>query len=86
MRYIDRSNCKTTKDKSEYSEITRLGKLTRTATKIAEENGLGLLKTRQGFYRIIKACGFGAYEDFFSDLAEVDKFFKNLKSQAEAKH
>ena len=86
MRYIDRSNCKIPKDKSEYSEITRLGKLTRTATRIAEENGLGLLKTRQGYYRIIKACGLGAYEDFFSDLAEVDKFFKNLKSQAETKH
>ena len=46
--------------------------------KIAEENGLGVLKNRQGAYRIIKASGLGAYEDFLGSLAEVDDFFKNL--------
>ena len=48
--------------------------------RIAKENGLGVLKTRQGAFRIIKECGLGAYEDFLTDLAEVDAFFKNLEA------
>ena len=44
MRYIDHTNCKTAFEKGEDHEIQSLGKLTRTATKIAEANGLGVLK------------------------------------------
>lgn len=35
MRYIDHTNCKTVLEKGEDHEIQSLGKLTRTATKIA---------------------------------------------------
>ena len=63
-----------------------MGKLTRTATKIAEANGLGVLKTRQGAYRIIKTCGLGAYEDFLTSLAEVDDFFKHLDRHNDTKY
>lgn len=80
MRYIDHTNCKTAFEKGEDHEIQSLGKLTRTATKIAEANGLGVLKNRQGYYRIIKKSGLGAYGDVLSSLAEVDAFFKNLDS------
>ena len=55
-----------------------MGKLTRTATKNAEENGLGLLKTHFGIYRVIRACGLGAYNADLKDLAEVDRFLRNL--------
>lgn len=41
MRYIDHTNCKKAFEKGEDHEIQSLGKLTRTATKIAEANGLG---------------------------------------------
>ena len=41
MRYIDHTNCKTAFEKGEDHEIQSLGQLTRTATKIAEANGLG---------------------------------------------
>lgn len=86
MRYIDHTNCKRALEKGESSEIKTLGKLTRTATKIAEANGLGVLKNRQGAYRIIKASGLGAYEDFLSDLSEVDAFFKNLDKHSATKY
>ena len=78
MRYIDRTNCKSMHDRGEDSEITKMGKLTRTATRIAEENGLGLLKTHWGTYRVIRACGLGAYRADLNDLAEVNEFLKNL--------
>ena len=78
MRFIDKTGCKSYKEKGADKEIRSLGKLTRIATRIAEENGLGVLKNRQGAYRIIKASGLGAYEDFLGSLAEVDDFFKNL--------
>lgn len=73
MRYIDHTGKKAL-EKGESREI----KLSRTATKIAEENGLGVLKTRTGAYRIIKASGLGAYEDVLGSLVEVDRFFKTL--------
>lgn len=79
MRFIDKTGCKSAFEKGADKEITSLGKLTRTATKIAEEKGLGLLKTRQGYYRVIKKSGLGAYEDFFSTLEEVDTFLKGIK-------
>lgn len=79
MRYIDRTGCQSMHDKGKDAEITKMGKLSRTATKIAEAKGLGLLKTRWGVYRVIRACGLGSsYNDDFKDLAEVDSFFKSL--------
>ena len=85
MRYIDRSNCGTF-DKGSNSEIKSMGKLTRTACRIAEQNKLGLMKTRQGYYRVVKECGLGAYEDFFSNLAEVDDFLKHLDQHKNTKY
>lgn len=79
MRFIDKTGCKSAFEKGVDKEVTSLGKLTRTATKIAENKGLGLLKARQGYYRVIKECGLGAYEDFFSTLEEVDAFLKGIK-------
>ena len=79
MRYIDRTDCKKMTDRGNSSEITTMGKLTRKATKIAEENGLGLLKTHWGTYRIIRVCGLGAYREDLKDLAAVDNFFKHLE-------
>ena len=70
MRYIDHTNCKTAFEKGEDHEIQSLGKLTR----------------RQGYYRIIKKSGLGAYEDVLSSLAEVDAFFKNLDSHKATKY
>ena len=86
MRYIDHSNCKTAFEKGEDHEIKSLGKLTSTATTIAEENGLGVLKNRQGLYRIIKKSGLGAYGDVLSSLAEVDDFLRNLDSHKATKY
>ncbi len=79
MRFIDKTGCKSAFEKGVDKEITSLGKLTRTATKIAEKKGLGLLKNRQGSYRVIKESGLGAYEDFFETLEEVDTFLKKIK-------
>ena len=80
MRFIDKTGCKSAFEKGNSKEVTSLGKLTKEACKIAKANGLGLLKTRQGAYRVIKESGLGAYEDFLTDLAEVDAFFKNLEA------
>ncbi len=85
MRYIDHTGKKPL-EKGESSEIKSLGALTTKATKIAEANGLGLLKNRQGAYRIIKASGLGAYEDTLDSLAEVDSFFKNLAKHESTKY
>lgn len=78
MRYIDRTSCKSMGERGKDAEIQKMGKLTRTATKIAEQNGLGLLKTHFGIYRVIRECGLGAYTTDLKDLAEVDAFLKNL--------
>ncbi|MBQ1789142.1 MAG: hypothetical protein II008_03110 [Oscillospiraceae bacterium] len=78
MRYIDHSECTSAFQKGKDSEIQSLGALTRTATKIAEANGLGVLKTRMHNFRIIKKSGFGAYADCLLNLAEVDDFLKHL--------
>ena len=78
MRFIDKTGCKSAFEKGADRNIRSLGDLTREATKIAEENGLGVLKNRQGAYRIIKKSGLGANEDFFASLADVDAFFKSL--------
>ena len=58
----------------------------KAAARIAEANGLGVLRNRQGAYRIIKASGLGAYEDFLTSLAEVDSFFKNLDAHKSTKY
>ena len=86
MRFIDKTGCKSAFEKGKDSEIKNMGKLTRTACRIAEQNKLGVMKTRQGAYRIIKECGLGAYEDFFSSLAEVDDFFKHLDRHENTKY
>lgn len=86
MRYIDHTGCKSAFEAGKSSDIKSMGKLTRTATKIAEANGLGVLKNRQGAYRIIKASGLGAYEDFLFSLAEVDDFLKHLNVHKSTKY
>ena len=86
MRFIDKTGCKSAFEKGADHEIQSMGKLTRTACKIAEQNRLGLMKTRQGFYRVIKECGLGAYEDAFSTLAEVDDFLKHLDQHEDTKY
>lgn len=86
MRFINREKCRSISEKGESREIKSMGALTRESTKIAEANGLGVLKTRQGYYRVIKKSGLGAYEDFFSTLADVDEFFKHLDSHENTKY
>lgn len=86
MRYIDHTGTKSAKEAGKNSNIETLGALTREATRNAERNGLGVLKTRWGAYRIIKASGLGAYEDILSDLAEVDGFLKNLDAHKATKY
>lgn len=66
MRFIDRRNCKSAFEKGESREIKSMGALTQEAVKIAEQNGLGVMQNRGGAFRVIRACGLGAYEDFFS--------------------
>lgn len=78
MRFIDRSKCTSISQKGKDSNITKMGDLTREATKKAERLGLGLLKNRQGAYRVIRECGLGSYEEFFASLSEVDKFLKKI--------
>lgn len=86
MRFINREKCRSISEKGESREIKSMGVLTRDATKIAEQNRLGVLKTRQCCYRIIKECGLGAYEDFFTTLAEVDDFLKHLNRHEGTKY
>lgn len=80
MMYLDRTNCKSMKDKGVWSEVQKVGALSRKATKIAEQNGLAVLASSHGDFRIIFSCGFGAYRCFFKTLAEVNEFFLNLDS------
>ena len=86
MRYIDKTGCKSAFEKGKDSNIQSMGKLTKTACRIAEQNRLGLLKTRQGCYRVIKESGLGSYEDFFTTLAEVDDFLKHLNQHESTKY
>ena len=85
MRYIDRTNCKSISEKGIDQDIKKMGKLTRTATKIAEKERLGLLKNGRGYYLVIRECGLGAYNDILKDLAEVDEYLKNLDSHQDAR-
>ena len=77
MRFIDRTG-KGFREKGNDSNIEKMGKLTRTATKIAEEKGLGLMKTHYGPYKVIRESGLGAYDNVFDSLEEVDAFLKSL--------
>ena len=78
MRFIDRTG-KKNGERGESRNIERMGKLTRTATRIAEEKKLGLLKTSHGPYRIIKECGLGgACDEFFTCLEEIDAYLRSL--------
>ena len=86
MRFIDKTGCKSAFEKGKDTEIQSLGKLTKTACDIAKANRLGLLKTRQGCYRIIKESGLGAYSDFLTTLTEVDTFFKHLDRHESTKY
>lgn len=86
MRFIDKTGCKSAFEKGKDNNIQSMGKLTKTACRIAEQNRLGLLKTRQGCYRVIKESGLGAYEDFFTTLAEVDDFLKHLDRHESTKY
>lgn len=78
MRFIDRTNCKGIHEKGIDSDIKSLGKLTKTAVKIAESKRLGLLKTHYGTYKVIRESGLGAYNQDFESLQEVNAFLKNL--------
>lgn len=81
MRYIDRTNCKMY-DRGMDKEVKAMCDLTRTATKIAEQRKLGVLKRSDGQYRVIKESGLGAgYEEVFQTLREVDKFLKNISKK-----
>lgn len=64
MRFIDRRNCKSAFEKGESREIKSMGALTQEAVKIAEQNGLGVMQNRGGAFRVIRACGLGAYSCF----------------------
>ena len=78
MRYIDRTG-KKSNERGESRNIERMGELTRTATKKAEEKGLGVLKTHYGAYRVIKESGLGGVCDsIFKDLNEVDRYLKSI--------
>ena len=85
MRYIDRIN-KKANEKGTEKEIRSLGALSEKATKIAESNRLGVLKTSWGPYRIIKASGLGAYEDILGSLEEVNNFLLNLRAHENTKY
>ena len=85
MRYIDRTGCKRLRDIGKDAEITRMGKLSRAATKIAEKNRLGLMKTHWGVFKIIRESGLGAYTDELATLEEVDAYLKNLAEHEDAK-
>lgn len=86
MRYIDKTGCQSAFEKGKDSRIQSLGRLSKEACSLAEQKRLGLLKTRQGWYRIIKESGLGAYEDFFTDLKEVDTFLKHLDRHENTKY
>jgi len=74
MRYIDRTG-KKMHERGESRNIKSLGALTREATKAAEENGLAVLKTSHGPYRVIKASGLGGVcSEIFEDLEAVNKY------------
>lgn len=86
MRFIDKTGCKSAFEKGNDNEIKSYKALTRAATKIAEENGLGVMRNRHGAFRIIKESGLGAYSDFLYSLAEVDAFFKNLDAHKSTRY
>lgn len=79
MRYIDRTGKKRNEKGANY-EIKAMGALTREATKKAEANGLAVMKTSWGPYRVIRKSGLGSveYPQALGTLEEVDQLLKSL--------
>ena len=84
MRFIDKTGCKSAFEKGNSKEVTSLGKLTKEACRIAKANGLGVLKTRQGAFRIIKECGLGAYDKFYQMLSDLEEELAHLMHYKDA--
>ena len=79
MRYIDRTGCQDLHEKAKTDKnIKSMGALTRKATAIAEQEGLGLLRLHWGEYKVIKECGLGAFSKVFDTLEEVNEFLLGL--------
>ena len=75
MRYIDRTG-KARSERGESKEISSLGALTKEACAKAKRNGLGVLKTSWGPYKVIRESGLGYEEKSFSSLEAVDTYIK----------
>ena len=77
MRYIDRTG-KARNEKGESKEIRSMGDLTKEACRKAESLRLGVMKTSQGAYKVIRACGLGYEMNAFETLKEVDTYIKSI--------
>jgi len=77
MRYIDRTG-KAMNEKGESKNVTSMGDLSKEACKKAESLRLGVMKTRWGAYKVIRACGLGYEQNAFESLKEVDTYIKNI--------
>ena len=77
MRYIDRTG-KARNEKGESKEIRSMGELTKEACRKAESLRLGVMKTSQGIYKVIRACGMGYEMNAFGTLKEVDTYIKSI--------
>ena len=77
MRYIDRTG-KARNEKGESKEIRSMGDLTKEASRKAESLRLGVMKTSQGVYKVIRACGMGYEMNAFGTLKEVDTYIKSI--------
>ena len=77
MRYIDRTG-KARNEKGESKEIRSMGDLTKEACRKAESLRLGVMKTSQGAYKVIRACGLGYEMNAFGTLKEVDTYIKSI--------
>lgn len=77
MRYIDRTG-KARNEKGESKEIRSMGDLTKETCLKAESMRLGVMKTSQGAYKVIRACGLGYEMNAFGTLKEVDTYIKSI--------
>ena len=77
MRYIDRTG-KARNEKGESKEIRSMGDLTKEACRKTESLRLGVMKTSQGAYKVIRACGLGYEMNEFGTLKEVDTYIKSI--------
>lgn len=72
MRYIDRTGCKSPFERAKTDKnIKSLPGFPAHAAKIMETNGLAIMRTRWGFYRIIKASGLGCPEKNYPDFESL---------------